>query len=102
MELLIPRIMRDKELEDMIDRYAEVEWKLSFERARQEMEARAHQVNIDIDKEKKDTPFGELVACMDYREWCWLKEQYGEGITQDIEFLRDYKKFRDQGHLASI
>ena len=102
MDLLIPTRVNDKAMEDAIDRYAEVEWKIAFQKAKERMSQRQKNINVEIKDEKKETAFGNLVAVMDYTEWCWLKEQYGDGIATDKEFLRDYKRFRDQLHLASV
>jgi hypothetical protein len=46
------------------------------------------------------TGAGRLVAVFDQDEYFWLEEQYGKGICLNKEFVKDYRRLRNQDFLA--
>jgi hypothetical protein len=46
------------------------------------------------------TGAGRLVAVFDADEYHWLEMQYGEGICRNREFVKDYRRLRNQDFLA--
>lgn len=88
----------------MIDRYAEKEWRLAFEKAHAAMSKAIDDGELDrvVAQMAKETPVGELVAVFDANEFAWLEAQYGTQEILSTEFLRFYRKARNQTSLAAI
>lgn len=103
-EIIIPKRVPPKEMEEYMDRFAEQEWKLMFETAKAAM----HKAIDDgaLDQVCKNTPerIGDmkLEAVFDQREFIWLCEQYGADTILDEDFLHFYRKARNQVRLESV
>jgi len=72
-------------------------WKWKFEKAKREVDQMRQNATADAYKDSKlQAPIGEEVARFSAREWFWLKEQYGPGFDQDLDFLLCYQKYTGQ------
>ena len=103
-EIIIPEPIKPSHIQDMIDRYAEKEWRLAFKKAHAEMTKAIDDGELDrvVAQMEKETPVGGLVAVFDANEFAWLEEQYGSEEILSTEFLKFYRKARNQTSLAAI
>lgn len=76
-------------------------WKQAVEEAKRDVElTRTALLKDAYDNRGFKSPVGTLICEMDFREYQWLKAQYGEDIMKDRDFLLFYQKHRGQQFLG--
>jgi len=94
---------RKKSSEDAFDAGVREWYASEFEQAKAERAKREALLNKDAYKQKdKKTPVGRLVAEIDMVEYLWCQKQYGQDCWKDPDFIRKYKKYREQGFLSDF